>query len=50
LSEEYCTAIRELFGAQVDGSFECSVLEDDEFQAVVREIFPEEQLVEDVQT
>jgi hypothetical protein len=50
LSKEHCTAIRELFGAQVDGSFECSVLEDDEFQAAVREIFPEEQLVEDVQT
>jgi hypothetical protein len=50
LSEEHCTAIRELFDAQVDGSFECSVLKDDEFQAAVREIFPEEQLVEDVQT
>jgi hypothetical protein len=50
LSEEHCRAIRGLFGAQVDGSFECSVLEDDEFKATVREIFPEEQLVEDVQT
>jgi hypothetical protein len=31
LSEEHCRAIRDLFGAQVDGSFECSFLEDDVF-------------------
>lgn len=50
MSEEHCRTIRELFGTQVDVSFECFVLEDDEFQAGMREIFPEEQLVENVQT
>jgi hypothetical protein len=31
------------------GAFQCSVLEDDEFQAAVRELFPQEQLVVDAQ-
>jgi hypothetical protein len=31
LSEEHCRDIQDLFGTQIDGSFECFVLEDDEF-------------------
>jgi hypothetical protein len=40
-------AIRELFSVQIDGLFEYSVLEDDEFRAAGRELFPEEHLIKD---
>jgi hypothetical protein len=43
LSNEHCRAIRALFGDRWGVDFHTCIVEDDEFLAAARELFPEEQ-------
>jgi hypothetical protein len=43
LSDEHCRAIRALFGDRWGANFHTCIVEDDEFLAAARELFPEEQ-------
>jgi hypothetical protein len=43
LSNEHCRDIRALFGDRWGADFHTCIVEDDEFLAAARELFPEEQ-------
>jgi hypothetical protein len=43
LSDEHCRAIWALFGNRWGADFHTCIVEDDEFLAATRELFPEEQ-------
>jgi hypothetical protein len=43
ISNEHCRAIRALFGDRWGSDFHTCIVEDDEFLAAARELFPEEQ-------